>query len=127
VRTNGGGPLLGVISAARDLVSLRRAGSVVTARYPRLILEANSTPSTRAAEYQLHPRCHGVGDRMRRFADEGFGREAERAGVVGVRDFGWVGGAAVERVAEVEECRLEGGRWQARSRSRQVSYFCITI
>jgi hypothetical protein len=64
---------------------------------------------------------------MRRFADEGFGREAERAGVVGVRDFGWARGATVERVAEVEEWRLEGERWRARSRSRQVSYFCITL
>lgn len=44
-------------------------------------------------EYQLHLRCHGVGMRMRRFADEAFGRAAERAGVVGVRDLGW----AVER------------------------------
>jgi hypothetical protein len=68
-----------------------------------------------------------VGSSMRRFAGEGFGRKAERAGVVGVRDFGWAGGAAVERVAEVEECRLEGERWRARSRRRQVSYFCITL
>jgi hypothetical protein len=68
-----------------------------------------------------------VGMRMRRFAGEGFGVIGGAVGMVGVRDFGWVGGAAVEPVAEVEECRLEGERWRARSRRRQVSYFCITL
>jgi hypothetical protein len=70
------------------------------------------------------PRC-GYADEA--FAGEGFGREAERADVVGVRDFGWAGGAAAERVEGVSA----GGRGVAGSEQESPSllflYYTLAV